>query len=154
MCNTLGIQASATTRLLTNHIFTMTELRKPHKIRERSRGKPVAIPTNSQLVGYLVTDEATDKGQHRYATRDEAMESQRRARYRALPVLDHLRGNQIMSDWLLPSANMVETIHDAVLNPGELSGRALDKSGAGTMARPNGRVTPPDPAGLVAPGMR
>ena len=31
------------TRLLTNHIATITELREPHKVLERSGGKPVAI---------------------------------------------------------------------------------------------------------------
>ena len=56
------------TRLLTNHICTMTELREPHKVLERSGGKPVAILRNSQLVGYLVPEEATDKGQHQALT--------------------------------------------------------------------------------------
>lgn len=50
----------------------MTELRKPHKVLERSGGKPLAILGNSQLVGYLVPEEATDKGQHRYATMPRA----------------------------------------------------------------------------------
>ncbi|WP_207102681.1 hypothetical protein [Paracoccus shandongensis] len=79
------------TRLLTNHICTMTELREPHKVLERSGGKPVAILRNSQLVGYLVPEEATDKRQHRYATREEVMESLQRTRERAQPVLDYLR---------------------------------------------------------------
>ena len=79
------------TRLLTNHICTMTELREPHKVLERSGGKPVAILRNSQLVGYLVPEEATDKREHRYATREEVMESLRRTRDRAQPVLDYLR---------------------------------------------------------------
>ena len=43
------------TRLLTPHIATMTELREPHKVLERSGGKPVAILKNSALVGYLAT---------------------------------------------------------------------------------------------------
>lgn len=79
------------TRLLTNHICTMTELREPHKVLERSGGKPVAILRNSQLVGYLVPEEATDKGQHRHATRDEVMESLRRRRAVNQPVLDYLK---------------------------------------------------------------
>jgi len=35
------------TRLLTNHIATMTELREPHKVLERSGGQPVAILKNT-----------------------------------------------------------------------------------------------------------
>lgn len=79
------------TRLLTNHICTMTELREPHKVLERSGGKPVAILRNSQLVGYLVPEEATDKRQHRHATRDEVMESLRRRHAINQPVLDYLK---------------------------------------------------------------
>lgn len=78
------------TRLLTNHIATMTELREPHKVLERSGGKPVAILKNSALVGYLVPAEATEV-EHRVATREEVMESLRRTRDRAQPVLDYLR---------------------------------------------------------------
>lgn len=79
------------TRLLTNHICTMTELREPHKVLERSGGKPVAILKNSQLVGYLVPEEATATVSYRHATREEVMESLRRTRARAQPVLDYLR---------------------------------------------------------------
>lgn len=79
------------TRLLTNHICTMTELREPHKVLERSGGKSVAILRNSQLVGYLVPEEATDKRPHGHATREEVMESLRRTKERAQPVLDYLR---------------------------------------------------------------
>lgn len=79
------------TRLLTNHICTMTELREPHKVLERSGGKPVAILRNSQLVGYLVPEEATDKRPHRYATREEVMESLRRRQVINQPVLDYLK---------------------------------------------------------------
>lgn len=79
------------TRLLTNHICTMTELREPHKVLERSGGKPVAILKNSQLVGYLVPEEATARGNHRHATREEVMESLRRRRAINQPVLDYLK---------------------------------------------------------------
>ena len=79
------------TRLLTNQICTMTELREPHKVLERSGGKPVAILKNSQLVGYLVPEEATAKANHRYATREEVMESLRRRRAINKPVLDYLK---------------------------------------------------------------
>lgn len=79
------------TRLLTNHICTMTELREPHKVLERSGGKPVAILRNSQLVGYLVPEEATDKGQHQALTREQVQELLDRTRAKAQPVLDYLR---------------------------------------------------------------
>ena len=45
-----------------------------------------------------------------------------------------------MTEWLLPSAEMVETIHDVVLNEGELSGRAQDKSLEGALARVENRL--------------
>ncbi len=38
------------------------------------------------------------------------------------------------------SAEMVERIHDAVLNPGELTGRARDKSLDGALARVDNRL--------------
>ncbi|MCA0274237.1 MAG: hypothetical protein LCH69_19525 [Proteobacteria bacterium] len=80
------------TRLLTPHIATMTELREPAKVFERSGGKPVAILKNSQLVGYLVPAEAAQGLEgHRYATREEVMASLERTRERAQPVLDYLR---------------------------------------------------------------
>lgn len=80
------------TRLLTNHICTMTELREPHKVLERSGGKPVAILKNSALVGYLVPAEAVHAAEaHRYATRDEVMASLERTKEKAQPILDYLR---------------------------------------------------------------
>ncbi len=79
------------TRLLTNHIATMTEMREPHKVLERSGGKPVAILKNSQLVGYLVPAEAADRHETRYATREEVMAILERTREEAQPVLDYLR---------------------------------------------------------------
>ena len=79
------------TRLLTQHIATMTELREPHKVFERSGGKPVAILKNSALVGYLVPAEAVQENEHRYATREEVMESLRRRKAVNQPVLDYLK---------------------------------------------------------------
>ncbi len=38
------------------------------------------------------------------------------------------------------TAELVEAIHDAVLNPGELTGRALDKSLEGALARVENRL--------------
>lgn len=79
------------TRLLTNHIATMTELREPHKVLERSGGKPVAILKNSALVGYLVPAEAVDKGEHRVATMEEVMAHLEESRERVQPILDYLK---------------------------------------------------------------
>ena len=45
-----------------------------------------------------------------------------------------------MTGWLLPSADTVEMIHDVVLNPGELTGSARDKSLAGALARVENRL--------------
>ncbi|WBU52182.1 type II toxin-antitoxin system death-on-curing family toxin [Paracoccus sp. SCSIO 75233] len=45
-----------------------------------------------------------------------------------------------MTDWLLPSADMVEMIHDTVLNQGELTGMARDKSLSGALARVENRL--------------
>ncbi|MFY0635941.1 MAG: type II toxin-antitoxin system death-on-curing family toxin [Vannielia sp.] len=42
--------------------------------------------------------------------------------------------------YLLLSAEQVETLHDRVLNPGELPGRALDKSLEGALARVDNRI--------------
>lgn len=78
-------------RILTNHIATMTEMREPHKVLERSGGKPVAIMKNSRCVGYLVPQEATLQEEPRYATREEVMESIARRRTVNQPVLDYLK---------------------------------------------------------------
>ena len=43
-------------------------------------------------------------------------------------------------EWTLISTEVVDLIHDAVLNPRELSGRALDKSLDGALARVENRV--------------
>ena len=79
------------TRLLTPHIATMTELREPAKVFERSGGKPVAILKNSQLVGYLVPAEAAQPDEHRPATMEEIMQHMRETREQVQPVLDYLK---------------------------------------------------------------
>lgn len=79
------------TRLHTNTICTMTELREPQKVFDRAGGKPVAIMKNSRCVGYLVPAEATLDGEPRYATMDEVMESVKRRAKVNQPVLDYLR---------------------------------------------------------------
>ena len=78
-------------RILTNHIATMTEMREPHKVLERSGGKPVAIMKNSKCVGYLVPQEATLQEEPRYATRDEVLQSIARRKAVNQPVLDYLK---------------------------------------------------------------
>lgn len=79
------------TRLLTNHIATMTELREPHKVLARSGGKPVAIMKNSALVGYLVPAEAVNEEEPTYATWDEVKAILDRTRKKSQPVLDYLK---------------------------------------------------------------
>lgn len=79
------------TRLLTNHIATMTELREPHKVLARSGGKPVAIMKNSALVGYLVPAEAVSDEEPTYATWDEVKVILDRTREKSQPVLDYLK---------------------------------------------------------------
>ncbi len=79
------------TRLLTPHIATMTEMREPHKVLERSGGKPVAILKNSALVGYFVPEQATGMDQHRAVTMEELKLILERTRARSQPVLDYLK---------------------------------------------------------------
>jgi death-on-curing protein len=43
--------------------------------------------------------------------------------------------------FILLSAELVEQIHDAILNPGEIPGRARDKSLEGALARVDNRLT-------------
>lgn len=79
------------TRLLTKNIATITELREPQKVLDRANGEPVAILRNSQLVGYLVPEAATQRVTTRYATRSEIMASLERTKAERLPVLDYLK---------------------------------------------------------------
>jgi antitoxin StbD len=80
------------TRLLTNHIATMTEMREPHKVLERSGGKPVAILKNSQLVGYFVPEAAVPGlVGSQYATVADVESYLARSRHRTQHVLDYLK---------------------------------------------------------------
>jgi antitoxin StbD len=79
------------TRLLTPHIATMTEMREPHKVLERSGGKPVAILKNSAVVGYFVPNEAVNQVETRTATLEEVMAHIEATRAEVQPVLDYLR---------------------------------------------------------------
>ncbi|MEX3014317.1 hypothetical protein [Gymnodinialimonas hymeniacidonis] len=80
------------TRLLTNEIASITELREPQKVLARANGKPVAILKNSKPVAYLVPAEAVqDPGENRIATIDEVMAALEATRAEAQPVLDYLK---------------------------------------------------------------
>jgi len=79
------------TRLLTNQICTMTELREPQKVFDRAGGEPVAIMKNSKCVGYLVPEEATLDGEPRFASMDEVKSYIAKSRPRVQPVLDYLK---------------------------------------------------------------
>ena len=79
------------TRLHSNHICTMTELREPQKVLDRAAGKPVAIMKNSRCVGYLVPEEATLQGEPRYATMDEVLQAIHDTHEQSAPVLEYLR---------------------------------------------------------------
>ncbi|MEM6305230.1 MAG: hypothetical protein AAF744_10940 [Pseudomonadota bacterium] len=79
------------TRIYAKHIATITELREPHKVFERSGGKPVAIMKNSKCVGYLVPAEATPLEEPRYATREEVLAAIEARREVNQPVLDYLK---------------------------------------------------------------
>jgi len=79
------------TRLLTNHVATMTEMREPHKVLARAGGKPVAIMKNSRCVGYFVPAEGTLSEEPRYATMEEVREYLKRSAKRVQPVLDYLK---------------------------------------------------------------
>jgi antitoxin StbD len=79
------------TKLLTPHIATMTEMREPHKVLERSGGNPVAVLKNSALVGYFVPAEAVQETESRVATRDQVLGSLKRRKDVNQPVLDYLK---------------------------------------------------------------
>ena len=80
------------TRIFTNQIATMTEMRDPQKVLDKAGGKPVAVLKNSRLVGYFVPAEAAAKPEDiRAATLEEVMESMERRRDVVQPVLDWLR---------------------------------------------------------------
>ncbi len=79
------------TKLLTPHIGTMTEMREPHKVLERSGGNPVAVLRNSALVGYFVPVEAVHETGSRVTIRDEVLGSLKRRKDVNQPVLDYLK---------------------------------------------------------------
>jgi antitoxin StbD len=85
------IRETIMTKLLTPHIATMTEMREPHKVLERSGGNPVAVLKNSALVGYFVPAEAVQETDSRVVTSDEVLGSLKRRKDVNQPVLDYLK---------------------------------------------------------------
>ena len=77
--------------LLTRNIVSMTEMREPHKILEKSGGEPVAVLKNSALVGYFVPAEAISNEQHRSASIEEIRHSLKSRKSITQPVLDYLK---------------------------------------------------------------
>lgn len=79
------------TRLLTRHIASMTEMREPHKVIEKSNGEPVAVLKNSALVGYFVPAQAISDESDRIASMEEIKKSMLARREIIEPVLDYLK---------------------------------------------------------------
>ena len=77
--------------LLTRNIASMTEMREPHKVLEKSGGEPVAVLKNSALVGYFVPAEAISEEQHRTASIEEIRHSLKSRKAITQPVLDYLK---------------------------------------------------------------
>ena len=79
------------TRLLTKHIASMTEMREPHKVLERSSGEPVAILKNSALVGYFVPAEAVEDMENEMASEADVLGSLKARSKQTAPVRDYLQ---------------------------------------------------------------
>jgi len=77
--------------LLTKHIASMTEMREPHKVLEKSGGEPVAVLENSALVGYFVPAAAVSNESHRQASMDEIKASLVARKALTKPALDYLK---------------------------------------------------------------
>jgi antitoxin StbD len=77
--------------LLTRHIASMTEMREPLKVLEKSGGEPVAVLKNSALVGYFVPAEAISNVQHRTASIEEIRQSLESRKAITQPVLAYLK---------------------------------------------------------------
>lgn len=77
--------------LLTRHIASMTEMREPHKVLEKSGGEPVAVLKNSALVGYFVPAEAITVDSNRVASMEEIKVALASRTVITRPVLDYLK---------------------------------------------------------------
>lgn len=79
------------TKLLTKHIASMTEMREPHKVLERSAGEPVAILKNSALVGYFVPAEAVESSEVEVAGEAAVLGSLKKRNGQTSAVRDYLQ---------------------------------------------------------------
>ena len=77
--------------LLTRNITSMTEMRGPQKVLEKSGGEPVGVLKNSALVSYFVPAEAISNEQHRTASIEEIRQSLESRKAITQPVLDYLK---------------------------------------------------------------
>jgi antitoxin StbD len=77
--------------LLTKHIASMTEMREPHRVLEKSGGEPVAVLKYSALVGYFVPAEAISNESHRTASMDGIKASLVSRSATTRPVFDYLK---------------------------------------------------------------
>jgi len=77
--------------LLTKHIVPLAEMWEPHKVLEKSGGKPVAILHGSALVGYSVPAVAISNETHRVAALKEVAGSLVSRNAITRPVLDYLK---------------------------------------------------------------
>ena len=79
------------TTLLTKHIASMTEMREPHKVLEKSGGEPVAVVKNSALVGYFVPASAISNESHHQASMEQIEASLAGRKAVTQAVLDYLK---------------------------------------------------------------
>ena len=77
--------------LLTRNIASMTEMREPRTVLEKSGGEPVVVLENSALVGYCVPSEASSKEQHRTASMKEIRHSLKSRKTITQSVLAYLK---------------------------------------------------------------
>ena len=77
--------------LLTRNIASMTEMREPRTVLEKSGGEPVAVIENSALVGYFVPAEAISTEQHRTASMEEIRHSLKSRKTITQSVLAYLK---------------------------------------------------------------
>ena len=78
-------------RLLTNRVVTITEMREPHKVLEKAGGQPVAVLRNSKCVGYFVPSEIVDHVEAIPASRADILASLAKTAENDAPVLDYLK---------------------------------------------------------------
>ena len=79
------------TKLLTKHIASMTEMREPHKVLERSAGEPVAILKNSSLVGYFVPAGVVQDAEIEFSSDTAVLSSLKARNTKTAPVRDYLQ---------------------------------------------------------------